>query len=263
MADLAVYFFQIFSKFPENFAMALLFNIPIVALTYFVFWKLFANKLRNWRIQIERRADSKQLIREIKNSFFVLIVGASLACIVTYLGSQGYTNIYLEFSANPFWLALTSFPILIIIDDTWFYWVHRALHHKSIYKYIHHEHHKSLDVTPLTSLSFHWAEPLLLTLWIVPASLVLPIWAPALALMQVYGFLDNLKSHLGYEIYPKGFNRSPLRFLTTSTYHNLHHTKFRGNYGVHFRIWDRLMGTELDTYEQKFDDIQARKQQSD
>ena len=31
--------------------------------------------------------------------------------------------------------------ISMMLDDTWFYWSHLLLHHKSIYKYIHKQHH--------------------------------------------------------------------------------------------------------------------------
>ena len=30
----------------------------------------------------------------------------------------------------------------VLIDDTWFYWSHRLLHHPAIYKYIHKQHHR-------------------------------------------------------------------------------------------------------------------------
>jgi hypothetical protein len=39
----------------------------------------------------------------------------------------------------------------------------------------------------------------------------------------------------------------------------MHHSKFNGNYGVHFRIWDRLLGTEFKDYETEYDKIQERK----
>ena len=252
MNDLIFTFFQ-------SYIGAILFNGFFAVLAYIVFWKLLARKLAAWRIQIERRADAKQLKRELKNAIFVFAVAASMNVLVTWLGQLGYTKIYLGLSEQPIWYGLLGFPILLIIDDAWFYWVHRALHHPRIYKFVHHEHHRSLDVNPITSISFHWLEPLLLSFWVVPVSLFFPVWAPVLALLQVYGLLDNIKSHLGYEIFPSWWNKSPLRFLTSSTYHNLHHTKFRGNYGVHFRFWDRLMGTELAEYEPAFDDVQGRK----
>ncbi|PTX53798.1 sterol desaturase/sphingolipid hydroxylase (fatty acid hydroxylase superfamily) [Litoreibacter ponti] len=250
---------QIAARVPESFLAAVAINVPLIALAYYVFWYLLADRLKAWRIQLVRRANAAQFRRELKNSLYVLFVNAVFAAVLTYYGTQGLTGIYLDVSDHHWSVAVLTFPVLLLFDDAWFYWVHRALHHPALYHRIHHEHHKSLDVNPLTSLSFHWAEPVLLTLWIVPVSLVFPLYAPALAVLQIYGFLDNLKSHLGYEVYPRGLNKSLLRFLTSSTYHNLHHTKFRGNYGVHFRFWDRFMGTELEQYETRYDEIQKAK----
>ena len=29
----------------------------------------------------------------------------------------------------------------LVVEDTWHYWMHRLLHHHSIYKYVHKVHH--------------------------------------------------------------------------------------------------------------------------
>lgn len=78
-------------------------------------------------------------------------------------------------------------------------------------------------------------------------------------LVQVWGLLDNIKAHLGFELYPAKLNKSWFRFLTSSTHHNMHHRKFDGNNSVHFRFWDKLMGTEFKDYESEYDKIQVRK----
>ena len=123
---------------------------------------------------------------------------------------------------------------------------------------MHRVHHDSIDVTPFTSMSFHLAEAFLLTAWFIPAVFILPIWMPGLGLLQMIGLFNNIKSHLGYELYPAWINTSPLRFLVTSTHHNMHHSKFQGNYGLHFRFWDKLCGTEFKEYSDTFDEIKAR-----
>jgi sterol desaturase/sphingolipid hydroxylase (fatty acid hydroxylase superfamily) len=133
------------------------------------------------------------------------------------------------------------------------------LHHPKIFRFVHLEHHKSVDVNPFTSMSFHFIEPFLLSLWILPVAYFIPIYAPVLMIVQIWGLLDNIKAHLGYEFYPTNLNKSWFRFLTSSTHHNMHHSKFNGNYGVHFRIWDRLLGTEFKDYESEYDRIQERK----
>lgn len=48
----------------------------------------------------------------------------------------------------------------------------------------------------------------------------------------------------------------PLRYiLNTPTNHVMHHEKMRGNYGLYFDIWDRLMGTNHREYENRFREV--------
>lgn len=250
---------HLLSSFPQGFATGLLLNGTLITFAYFLFWKKLKKKLTNWRIQLKQRADSQQIKAELKNAIGTLSVGALFSSIVIYASTLGYTKIYTDFDDYHLAWSLLGFFILLIIDDTWFYWMHRLLHHPRIYKYIHKEHHLSIDVNPYSSLSFHWAEALLLSFWIIPASFILPIYAPVLLVVQLWGALDNIKAHLGYELYPAWWHKSWFRFLTTSTHHNMHHSKFNGNYGVHFRFWDKVCGTEFEDYEATFDEIQMRK----
>ncbi|MBS1597522.1 MAG: sterol desaturase family protein [Bacteroidetes bacterium] len=250
---------DILKYLPSGMLTALFLNGTLITLTYFLFWKKFKNQLRNYKIQIKQRVNNKQIAHELKNAVTTIIVGSSFSAVVIYLSSKGYTKIYSNFSEHSPWFAITGFFMLLVLDDTWFYWCHRLLHHPKIFRYVHLEHHRSIDVNPFTSLSFFWIEPFLLTVWIFPVAFFIPIYAPVLGVVQLWGLLDNIKSHLGYEIYPANFNKGWLRFLTTSTHHNMHHSKFNGNYGVHFRIWDRLLGTEFEDYEKVFNEIQQRK----
>jgi sterol desaturase/sphingolipid hydroxylase (fatty acid hydroxylase superfamily) len=82
---------------------------------------------------------------------------------------------------------------------------------------------------------------------------MVPIYLPMLGVLQGVGLANNLMSHLGYEFLPRWLLRMPLlRWMNTATFHNMHHTSFNGNYGLMFRFWDRMLGTELDNYQQKF-----------
>lgn len=250
---------QILLNLPQGIISGLILNGTVITLAYFLLWKRFKERFRNWRIQLNKRVDAKQIKRELKNSIFTLLVGATFSSIIIYFSTQGYTKIYTNFSDHHPFFAIFGFFILLLIDDTWFYGCHRLLHHPKIYRFVHLEHHKSIDVNPFTSMSFHVLESLLLTLWILPAAFIMPIYAPVLMLVQLWGLFDNVKAHLGYEFYPAKLNKSWFWFLTSSTHHNMHHSKFNGNYGVHFRIWDKLLGTEFKEYESEYDKIQARK----
>jgi Delta7-sterol 5-desaturase len=249
---------SILANIPKGYLSGIMLNGTLVVIVYLLLYKKFKAKFNHLRIQLKERVDGAQIKREIKNAFITLLVGAIFSSIVIYLSTKGYTKIYTNFSDNVFF-SVFGFFILLFLDDTWFYWVHRLLHHPKVFKYVHVEHHKSVDVNPFTSLSFHFLEPFLLSFWIFPAAFFIPMYAPVLGFLQIWGLLDNVKSHLGYEFFPKWWNKSVLRFLTSSTYHNMHHSMFKGNYGVHFRIWDKLMGTEFANYEQNFDSIKDRK----
>jgi len=76
--------------------------------------------------------------------------------------------------------------------------------------------------------------------------------------------LYNVYGHLGWELYPKGFSRHWLgKWINTSVNHNQHHQFFKGNYGLYFLVWDRLMGTLRNDYEQRFEEITGRKKEPD
>jgi Delta7-sterol 5-desaturase len=246
-------------NFPQRYFSGLFINGGVAALVYFIFWKGLKERFKNWRIALNNRVNDEQIKRELKNAFLSMLVSTVFSSIVIYLSTQGYTKVYTNINDHSHFWAYVGFFILLIIDDTWFYWMHRLLHHRAIYKFVHFEHHKSIDVNPFTAVSFHFLEPLLLTLWIFPVAFFVPTYAPVLGLLQVWGLFDNVKAHLGYEFYPAWFHKSWLGFLTSSTHHNMHHSKFNGNYGLHFRIWDKLLGTEFKDYEAEYDKIQERK----
>jgi Delta7-sterol 5-desaturase len=250
----------ILNNVPMGFASGMMLNGSVMMLAYFLVWKLFKKRLHNWRIQLNERADAKQIKSELKNALLVFLVGAFSSSIILYLNSLGYNKIYKNFDDYSLSWGITSFFVIWIIDDAWFYWVHRLLHNKSIYHYIHEVHHRSIDVTPFSSMSFHFVEAFLLSSWIFPVSFAIPIPVTILGIFQLLGLFNNVKAHLGYEIYPAIFNRGWLQLLTSSTYHNMHHSKFNGNYGLHFRFWDKVCGTEFRDYKTTFAQVQKRKQ---
>jgi Delta7-sterol 5-desaturase len=245
---------------PKGFAQAMMMNGTIITLAYLLVWKLFRIRLARARIPAKERVDAKQIKSEMRNALLSLAVGATFGSVMMVLNLHGYTAIYTDIEGHSVVGIVASFFCLMLLDDAWFYTVHRLLHHPRIYRYVHAVHHRSVDVNPFSSLSFHGVEAVLSTLWIVPVAMFVPIYAPVLGVMQLVGLVDNVRAHLGYELYPSWWNRSPLAFMASSTHHNMHHGRLTANYGNHFRIWDKLLGTEFADYEATFDEVQRRKQ---
>ena len=252
---------EFLAHYPSSLLMEFALYSSVLITSYLVVWRWLKTRLKSWRIQVRQRADFAQLRSEIGHSLTTLLIFAVFDCLVFFLYERGATKMYMDVRQYPLFLAFGSFFLMMIIDDMYFYWIHRTLHHPTIYRYVHAVHHESIDTTPFTSLSFHIGEASILTLWIVPLVVIVPLYMPAMFLFQLYAAFNNLIGHIGYEFFPRWFAHNPiLKWKTTSTHHNMHHAKFNGNYGLHFRIWDKICGTEFHDYEETFALMQDRKE---
>jgi sterol desaturase/sphingolipid hydroxylase (fatty acid hydroxylase superfamily) len=148
----------------------------------------------------------------------------------------------------------------LIVQDTYFYWMHRLLHHKRLFRLTHLLHHRSTNPSPWAAYSFHFIESWLEGAILVVIVCVMPLHPLVFVLFTIIGLIINVYGHLGYEIAPRFLRKSFLfEIISTSVYHNMHHHKFNGNYGLYFRIWDRLLKTEHPDYVKEYDRIQKER----
>lgn len=187
---------------------------------------------------------------QIKNE---LLRSAGTVAIIAAISTFGLSNpSMIEIYKNPYdyplwWLPL-SLVVLILVQDTYFYWVHRLLHHPKIFNHAHHVHHYSTNPTPYTSNSFHPFELIIEFVWLPVFLSFVPVHAVIVFVFSLIIMAMNVIGHLGYEIYPSHWKTHPvMKWLNSSTYHNNHHQHFNGNYSLYFRYWDFWMGTELKT----------------
>lgn len=196
--------------------------------------------------------DNAQIRHEIVNSILTMLVGTGQVALLTLMRDRGWAKIGEGAPLGTIKGAGTA-GLLLIIADAWFYMVHRFLHHPKIYKHVHAVHHRSIDVETLSSYSFHVVEAFLVNAWTYFVFAVLPVDMSVLGFVQVVGLLNNLISHGGFEFLPKWWLKVPiLGWSNSATFHSQHHTRFNGNYGLMFRLWDQLLGTELSGYEEAF-----------
>lgn len=231
----------------------------VAGLAFYIFYKWYPSFFVNNKIQ-SRLARDKDFRREIMNSVITTFIfaGVSLMIFLTPLGE--YTHIYYNISEYPIWWLPVSVIVMLVMHDTYFYWMHRIVHHPLLFKTVHLEHHKSTNPSPFASYSFHFTESFVEALIAPIILLTLPVHPLAFVLFTTSAFLINVYGHLGYEIMPKGFRNSlAFEILNTSVHHNIHHSKFKGNYGLYFRVWDRIMGTEHPDYVKTYDKIQAKR----
>lgn len=230
----------------------------ITFLVFFIFYKHFKKHFKKSKIQL-KEAQRKDFFNEVKHSAISLLVFALLGAIVLSEPTKHFTRFYTENKYPEWWTGVAVF-IALIIHDTYFYWMHRTVHHQKIFRFVHLVHHKSTNPSPFTAYSFHVLEAILEAMILPIVLFLIPMNIKAVVLFTLIGFFINIYGHLGFEIMPKWFRKSFLfGIVNTSVYHNMHHSKFKGNYGLYFRFWDRLMKTENPDYISTYDKIQRER----
>ncbi|MEM7373743.1 MAG: sterol desaturase family protein [Bacteroidota bacterium] len=226
---------------------------------FLIFYALYPDTFSNNKIQ-SRLAKHKDFIREILHSLQTIGILAIVGIVLVFSPLRAYTQMYGEIQDYPIWWIPISIVLALVIHDSYFYWMHRTIHHQSLFKWFHVVHHKSVNPSPFASYSFNFLEGILEAMVGPIIFFLVPMHPISIFLFTLLAFIINVYGHLGYEIAPKWFRRSFLfEIVNTSVHHNLHHKKFRGNYGLYFRVWDRLMGTEHPDYVKEYDLIQARR----
>lgn len=133
-----------------------------------------------------------------------------------------------------FQTVVIEFFFCAIVEELFFYYSHKMLHHKWIYKHIHKKHHEWTASVSFVALYAHPIEHFLSNL--LPAfmgpflcgSHVATTW-----LWFTMVLMSTLNAHSGYHF--------PL--LPSPEFHDYHHLKFNQNFGV-LGILDSLHGTD-------------------
>jgi len=211
--------------------------------------------LRAWSSQrkIQSRKASKQDIkREVIYSLITTSVYATVALFTIEAKELGYMQIYTDVSAQGWLYTLLTLPILLVLHDTYFYWAHRLMHHKNLFRWVHKVHHLSRTPTPWAAYSFAPAEAVIMALFMPIMLWAIPLHGVVIFLFLSIMIVRNAMGHSGVEIHHQGWVDGPLDVFTTITHHDLHHQDFKGNFGLYFTWWDRMMGTELPDYKARF-----------
>lgn len=231
---------------------------PIAGAALFVLWIWKKNPWKSWRIQ-DKIPD--KIRYEFYRSFATLIVFVSVGTISVMSGKAGWTKLYLDPAAHGYWYLPVSFLLLIVWHETYFYWVHRLMHVKPFFKYIHLIHHKSTNPSPMAAYSFSISEAFLEVVFMVMFIVVIPAHPLVMLTHALYAMLLNIAWHSGYEWFPSGFTKGRFtKWINTSTHHNMHHSRVNCNYGLYFNFWDRIMGTNHKKYDEYFESIVAKRE---
>jgi sterol desaturase/sphingolipid hydroxylase (fatty acid hydroxylase superfamily) len=218
--------------------------VLIAGTAYWLFWggEGRDRRSRPFAAQPPRR---ESIRHEVVASLIATPIYAVPAAAALVGWKHGYTRLYVDPGAYGWWWLPASAVIYLLAHDTFYYWLHRALHHPRMFAWAHRGHHLSRNPSPFASFAFDPAEALL-TAWFLPAlTLFIPIQlGVALAILMLMT-VTAVMNHAGREIWPASWLDHPMgRYVITATHHDRHHKYFAENFGLYFRFWDKICATD-------------------
>ena len=177
------------------------------------------------------------------NVFWSIASGCTVWTAYEVVMMWGYANgfiAWVDWRTEP-----VTFALMMLAIPLWrevhFYWTHRLLHWKPLYRSVHYLHHKNVDVGPWTGLANHPAEHIIyfsvvLLFWIVPSH-------PLMVMLTLQdAALSGAPGHAGFDkLVVKGKLTFPGSF-----FHYLHHRYFECNYGNTMIPFDKWLRTHHD-----------------
>ncbi len=231
----------------------------VAGIAFLIFYVLLKQVLSSKKIQ-QRFPKYSDYLREIRYSTLTIFIFGFVPVFFIYNENVSkYTLLYKNLDDYGWFYFWSVFPIMLFLHDTYFYWMHRMMHHKNLFKLFHLVHHQSTNPSPWAAYAFHPLEAIIEAGILVVFLFALPMHRLHFFLFFMFMILYNVYGHLGWELYPKNFNKTKIgRWINTSVCHNQHHQFFKGNYGLYFLIWDRWMGTLREDYDTQFEKVKAR-----
>lgn len=144
----------------------------------------------------------------------------------------------------PRWYVIAAQVLCCaIIEDTWHYWVHRLMHHPSLYKHVHKIHHNFQAPFGMVAEYAHPIETIVLGFGFFVGILALCSHFVLLWAWVTFRLMETIDVHSGYDV-P---HLNPMHLIpgyAGARFHDFHHYNFVGNYSSTFVWWDRLLGTD-------------------
>ncbi|GBG27014.1 Delta7-sterol 56-desaturase [Hondaea fermentalgiana] len=152
---------------------------------------------------------------------------------------RGHTLLFDDIDERSVAFNVWSVIAYIMWNDMLIYWIHRGLHHRWVYKYVHKTHHKWLISTPFASHAFTpldgalQGSPYHLFVFVHPINKY--VFLTCFVLVNVWTVY----------IHGSGIEMPPMlrEIVNDEAHHEDHHLFFNYNHGQYFTLWDRIGGT--------------------
>jgi lathosterol oxidase len=162
------------------------------------------------------------------------VIGGTFAW---YIARGGWSTLYFDARAYGLWYLPVSAVLVFFAIDAGLYYSHRALHGKTLFRWIHRWHHRYTAPVIWTTTAVHPLEFLTFETFLVLPAFLIPchvgVYVAVIAYTYLIGMIDHSGVRLGWKL--------PLH--ANNQFHDDHHVFFHCNYAHHTMIFDRLHGT--------------------
>ncbi|MES2003725.1 MAG: sterol desaturase family protein [Bacteroidota bacterium] len=231
----------------------------IAGIAFVLYYVLLRNKFLYKKIQ-SRFPKNTDYLREMAYSVLTIGIFSFVSLVLlTHPLVAPHTTLYKNIEQYGWLYYFLAYPLMFIMHDTYFYFTHRLMHHRALFKWFHLVHHQSTNPSPWAAYAFHPLEAIVEAGIVIVFLFTIPIHRSHLIIFFLVMILYNVYGHLGYELYPKGFSKSRVgKWINTSVNHNQHHQYFKGNYGLYLLFWDRIFGTVREDYDTRFEEVKSK-----
>lgn len=149
------------------------------------------------------------------------------------------------FNSHPVYFILIMFSV-VLLRPFHFYWVHRLIHWKPLFRMCHYLHHKNINIGPWSGLAMHPLEHFIYFTgvvfhWIIPSH---PIHA---IFHLMHAGLSAPMGHIGFD---ELVGKRDKGVSTEFYFHYLHHKYFTVNFGDEVVPLDKWFGSHHDGSEE-------------
>lgn len=223
--------------------------------TYFVFYSISGAALRRGRRKIP---EWRSIQRDIQLAILSAIIFSLCAAFVVLSYELEVTRLYADPHQYGLWYLGASFVALMLLQDAYFYFMHRLFHHPRLFRWMHHGHHRSGEPTPWTSFAFDPAEAIVQAVFFAMIVFVLPLHFIILIVALITMSMWAVFNHLGFRLFSSSLVGNWLgEWLIGPMHHSVHHRKYTAHYGLYFTFWDKLLGTQEPNYRHPSEPNQA------
>jgi Delta7-sterol 5-desaturase len=187
--------------------------------------------------------------KSIQHDIKLSVLSAGVFAVAVAIALSGYgaglTRLYNQPQQYGLWYIGVSYGLVLLLQDTYFYFTHRLFHHPRLFPWLHRGHHRSHHPTPWTSFAFDPLEAVVQSLFLIGIVFVMPLHFITLIAVLTTMTIWAVVNHLGVDRLPQSFPHHWLgRWVIGPAHHSIHHRQYTAHYGLYFTLWDNLLGTQ-------------------